>query len=254
MQDIMAETDAEEAKKAEADLIAFDHALKIRQEDRAALRRNEAFTIGILQAVSGAALLGALSQYGKLHEKVGPITTLIVTTGFIVILIAAVVSALCRHHYLMWSVKGTATREQVEKVIQADRANKYLKWMRRLMVTATVMIGLSFGFLILALWKDRVMLDTIKDLEPILQWSSVIAALLAAFFWLRSARVELPQEIKQLKILDMKLDGDRSAIKNDDLVKLAKGLAIQSRYSAYAAGFACLAATVQGSLLIPIFD
>ena len=82
------------------------------QLDRQVLFGNEAFTIGVLQAVSGAAAVGAISQFDKLIGLAGRNSVLAFITLMVATLVLAVLAAYFRHQYKMWDVKAQAASGQ----------------------------------------------------------------------------------------------------------------------------------------------
>lgn len=78
--------------------------------DREVLFRNEAFTIGVAQVVSGAAAAGALRQFEALTGLAGRIPVLAFLTLMMLALVSAVLAAYFRHQYKMWDIKAEGGR------------------------------------------------------------------------------------------------------------------------------------------------
>ena len=95
--------------------------------DRQVLFGNEAFTIGVLQAVSLAAMAGTISQFDALSDLAGRALVLVFFTLMVLTLLSSVSAAYFRHQYKMWDVKREPTR-----------ADHDLKRMRRSMTWAVV--------------------------------------------------------------------------------------------------------------------
>jgi hypothetical protein len=129
----------------------LDRFLDLHEAERQALFRFEAFTIGILQAVSGAAVFGILSQFKVLIENAGRVPILKVLSLLMAALVCAVVAALCRYQYKMWGVKKVATDDFDKKLKRKSTENLRIVQMRWLMVASTILIVLAFVTIILAL-------------------------------------------------------------------------------------------------------
>ena len=72
------------------------------QTDRDILFANEAFLIGVLQAVAGGSLVAGLSQAETLVKFAGKHSFLGFLTATGLALLAAVLSAYWKHEYKMW--------------------------------------------------------------------------------------------------------------------------------------------------------
>jgi hypothetical protein len=109
------------------------------QTDRDILFANEAFLIGVLQAVSGGSLVAGLSQADTLVKFAGRNPFLGFLTAMCIALLAAVLAAYWKHEYKMWDVKGQASAS-TGKIEEANSrlalANTNLAQMRRSMRAA----------------------------------------------------------------------------------------------------------------------
>lgn len=125
------------------------------QTDRDILFSNEVFVIGMLQAVSGGALVAALSQSEVLIKHSGNIAFILFLTSMAVALLVAILAAYWKHQYKLWDVKALTSAEQ-DKVEEAQtrsaKANYYLKIMRGAFVVS--LVGVMFGVveLVVAFW------------------------------------------------------------------------------------------------------
>ena len=79
------------------------------QTDRDVLFANEAFVVGMLQAVSGGAVVAALAQSDSLVKWAGRTSFLLLVTAALLALGLAVLAAYWRHQYKMWDVKAQAS-------------------------------------------------------------------------------------------------------------------------------------------------
>ena len=130
--------------------------LEQHERERQVLFGNEAFAIGMLQAVSGAAVFGVLSQFQTLQDNAGRLWVLIVLTALIAALACAVASAFFKHQYKMWDVKARASDDATEKSERSRKSSRDLKHTRRLMSGAAVLTVGAFVVLIIALWVQYV--------------------------------------------------------------------------------------------------
>lgn len=125
------------------------------QTDRDILFSNEAFVIGMLQAVSGGALVAALSQSEALIQLSGKTAFLIFLTAMAVALLAAVLAAYWKHQYKLWDVKAQASAQQnavEEGRARSVKANRYLKVMRTAFVVSLAGVLFGVGELVVAFW------------------------------------------------------------------------------------------------------
>lgn len=125
------------------------------QTDRDILFSNEAFVIGMLQAVSGGALVAALAQAEALIKLGGNIAFLLFLTAMAGVLLVAVLGAYWKHQYKLWDVKAQVSaskNEATEAQTRSAKANGYLKAMRMTLVIALVGISFGLGELIVAFW------------------------------------------------------------------------------------------------------
>jgi len=125
------------------------------QLDRQVLFGNEALTIGVLQAVSGAAAVGAISQFDKLIGLAGRNSVLAFITLMVATLVLAVLAAYLRHQYKIWDVKAQAAHGQGNPELAKQRsgwANRDLVRMRGAMTAAVVSLCFGFLELVVSFW------------------------------------------------------------------------------------------------------
>src|SRR6266550_6292262 len=79
------------------------------QTDREVLFANEAFVVGMLQAVSGGSIVAALAQAESLVKWAGRTSFLLFLTAAALALGLAILAAYWRHQYKMWDVKAIAS-------------------------------------------------------------------------------------------------------------------------------------------------
>ena len=109
--------------------------------DREQLFGNEAFVIGMLQAVAGGSIVAAISQLEVIAKYAGKISLLVFLTLMSLGLLATILAAYWRHQYKMWDVKRcTAT------------ANRFLKAMRWSMLAAVILVVVGIVLLVGAFW------------------------------------------------------------------------------------------------------
>lgn len=140
-------------------------------EDREVLFSNERFLIGVLQVVSGGALVAAVAQKAAFTDLAGKMGYAFFVTAMIAGLGAAILAAYWKHSYKMWDVKAGASEAQARfaKSVNDDngfgvhsrevterhkRANRDLRLMRGAMKAAMVTLLVGFVALLLALWID----------------------------------------------------------------------------------------------------
>ncbi len=123
---------------------------ELRRRYREALWGNEAFAIGMLQAVSGAAVFGIFSLGDDLRG-VAEFCAAIVITFLVIALMLAVLAAYFRHRYVMWNLKSLG-EEPAEAKKRIGWANDNLDRMRRCITLSTVVIVVAFAGLVGALW------------------------------------------------------------------------------------------------------
>ena len=109
--------------------------------DRDQLFGNEAFAIGMLQAVSGGSVVAGIAQLDQIMSHAGKTSFLLFISLASFGLIAAVLAAYWRHQYKMWDVKR-----------DSGRANWYLPTMRRSMLIATIFVVVSVLQLVGSFW------------------------------------------------------------------------------------------------------
>jgi hypothetical protein len=130
------------------------------EADRTTLFGNEAFAIGMLQAVSGGATIAAIAQAASLGELLGRVPFLVFVTFMVLALGAAVLAGYWRHEYKMWDVKTRVAQDENEAKNRNTRAKCYLTMMRRAMRVAVTSVLLAFASLLIAAWKGT---DSIGD-------------------------------------------------------------------------------------------
>lgn len=126
------------------------------ERERHVVFGNEAFAIGMLQAVSGAAFVAALTQLSELTKFVNEIPALLLITWFSFALALAVCAAAFRHKYKMWDVKTAAVSEPAERARRIDRTARYLRNMRRSMDWSTALIVIALGTFVASVWLEAV--------------------------------------------------------------------------------------------------
>jgi hypothetical protein len=125
------------------------------QSDRDVLFANEAYLIGVLQAVSGSSLVAALSQANTLIQLAGRTPLLLLLTAMAIGLLAAVLAAYWKHEYKIWDVKGQVSASKGETGAaqeRGQRAGSDLWQMRWSMKASLGSILLGFTILIVAIW------------------------------------------------------------------------------------------------------
>jgi len=125
------------------------------QTDRDVLFANEAFVVGMLQAVSGGAVVAALAQSDSLVKWAGRTSFLLLVTAASLALGLAILAAYWRHQYKMWDVKAQASASQGkldEASTRGCRASFYLWGMRYSLVAALLSLLFALGQLVISLW------------------------------------------------------------------------------------------------------
>jgi hypothetical protein len=125
------------------------------QTDRDILFSNEAFVIGMLQAVSGGGLVAGIAQSQALTTLSGAHASLSFLTAMACALLSAVLAAYWKHQYKLWDVKAQVSAAQgsaEEAQVRSRRANRYLNAMRYAFVVSLVGIFIGIGSLIVAFW------------------------------------------------------------------------------------------------------
>ena len=134
--------------------------------DRQVLFENERFVIGVIQAVSGAGIVGALSQASTVLQLVGPLGFKLFITFMSVALASAVLAALFRHQYKMWDIQGHSAAQRVERghgiITDLDkfpelkklfvRSNRYETAMRWTIIASVVFVLAAILILAILLW------------------------------------------------------------------------------------------------------
>jgi len=128
------------------------------QTDRDVLFANEAFVIGMLQAVSGGAVVAALAQGDTLSRWAGHVAFLLLVTFALVSLALSILAAYWRHQYKMWDVKAQASQGQGksdEAASRSCRASVYLWSMRYAVVVAVMSLLFALIQLVVNLWRHE---------------------------------------------------------------------------------------------------
>lgn len=141
------------------------------QNEREVLFANETLVVKILQAVSGAAMIGGLSQADALIDLAGIFSFLIFLSAMGLALVAAVLTAYWKHQYKMWDVKGRATEDEQQQARYFKRSSRYLSAMRAGMWMSLALITLGFLQLIVFLWivgpNSEVPADNVETSTPV---------------------------------------------------------------------------------------
>lgn len=123
--------------------------------DRSTLFANEAFAIGMLQAVSGGAVIAVITNAKILTDLIGRIPFLLLFTAAMLTLALAVLAAYFRYQYKMWDVKAGASRERNNEEEARERSQKatcYLTAMRRLLATAVTVFVFGLSVPVACVW------------------------------------------------------------------------------------------------------
>ena len=125
------------------------------QAEREIVTANEAFLIGVLQAVSGGSLVAGFSQSDPVIKLIGKLPFLIFLTLVSSALLAAVLAAYWRHEYKKWNVKAQVSQARGladETRQRIDWANRDLSQMRRAFLISLFCVVAAYGILIVAMW------------------------------------------------------------------------------------------------------
>lgn len=122
------------------------------QQEREVLFANETLVVKILQAVSGAAMIGGLSQADTLIDLAGIFSFLVFLSAMGLALVAAVLTAFWKHQYKLWDVKGLVAQDEQMRARFFKRSSRYLLATRSGMRTSLALITLGFLQLIVFLW------------------------------------------------------------------------------------------------------
>ena len=125
------------------------------QTDRDILFSNEAFVVGMLQAVSGAAVVSALSQSEPLVKWAGHLSFLLFITASAIALGLALLAAYWRHQYKMWDVKAQCSiaENNTEEANRRSRRTSFYLWgMRHVLVGSLLSFLFALGQLITSMW------------------------------------------------------------------------------------------------------
>jgi hypothetical protein len=125
------------------------------QAEREVVTANEAFLIGVLQAVGGGSMVAGFSQADQVVKLVGKLPFLLFLTLVSTALMAAVLSAYWRHEYKKWNLKAGASRARGAAEEAAQRlawANRDLGQMRGAFLVSLFLIVGAYGVLIVSMW------------------------------------------------------------------------------------------------------
>lgn len=129
-----------------------ERAAELHQKEREVLFENETLAVKVMQAVSGAAMIGGLTQAETLMRLAGRIPFLVFLTAMGLALVAAVFTAHWKHQYKMWHVKGLAEKNEEQRIRRLKRSNSYLSAMRAGMWVSLFLITTGFLQLLIFLW------------------------------------------------------------------------------------------------------
>ena len=122
------------------------------QQEREVLFANETLVVKILQAVSGAAMIGGLSQTDTLIDLAGIFSFLVFLSAMGLALVAAVLAVYWKHRYKLWDIKGLAVKDEQRQARCFKRSSRHLTAMRAGMRASLALIILGFLQLIVFLW------------------------------------------------------------------------------------------------------
>lgn len=124
-------------------------------DDREVYFASEAFLIGVLQVVSGAALIASLTESSAITDAAGGLPHLMFLTLMGLALVAAVLAAFASFRYKMWNMKAgaSAAKHEVEEAKERLRkANWHLDLARWEMLFGTASIAVAIVFLVGGIW------------------------------------------------------------------------------------------------------
>jgi len=141
--------------------------LALHQKEREVGFANEAFTITVLHLTSGGALIALLGQAQTLVDLATRPGFAWLVTLTSLSLSGAVLAAYWKHLYKMWDIKARVQRLRVEKpenlvqmagVLQeaerrSNKANRYLKWMRRAMTASAIIFAADAVLVLVLVWR-----------------------------------------------------------------------------------------------------
>jgi hypothetical protein len=116
---------------------------------------NEAFLIGMLQAVAGASVVAALAQFDLLSRLAPRALILTCITLQVLALSAAMLAATWRYFYTLWDMKGsaaTAKREPERATRHASATAQALDNMRRAIPISAFLLISSYVPLLCGMW------------------------------------------------------------------------------------------------------
>ena len=116
---------------------------------------NEAFLIGVLQAVSGGSLIAGISQVDAMVRLAGKVSLLLFLTLLTASLLTAVLAAYWRHEYKKWNLKSGVSKargEDEEARTRRAKAASDLDQMRTsFLISLGGIIG-AYAVLIMSMW------------------------------------------------------------------------------------------------------
>lgn len=134
----------------EQELFAAAH-----QKERDVLFANEAFVIGVLQAVSGGSIVAGLAQSQAILLLVGKTPFLCFLTLMSIALGCAVLAAYWKHQYKLFDIKWKIRKEgnEPDEALKLRlKTDTYLALMRWAMLIAVSSIAISLCILIVSFW------------------------------------------------------------------------------------------------------
>jgi hypothetical protein len=125
-------------------------------KERDVVVANESFLIGVLQAVSGGALVAGLSQSEPVIRHAGKAALLLFLTCQTVSLLTSVLAAYWRHEYKLWNLKAgvsSSRGDEAEVRARAKKSDRALWRMRRAFEISVAGVIVGFVILIGAMWR-----------------------------------------------------------------------------------------------------
>jgi hypothetical protein len=125
------------------------------QTDRDVLFANEAFIVGMLQAVSGGAIVAAISQFEPMAKLAGRTSVLLFVSAGTAALVLALLAAYGRHQYKLWDVKAQASvakGESAETIKRQRGTSIYLAATRYALAGALLALVFALAQFAVALW------------------------------------------------------------------------------------------------------
>lgn len=109
----------------------------------------------MLQAVSGAAVVSALSQSEPLVKWAGQLSFLLFITASAIALGFALLAAYWRHQYKMWDVKAQCSISEGDTEVakrRSKRTNFYLWGMRYVLVASLLSFLFALSQMVVSMW------------------------------------------------------------------------------------------------------